>query len=60
MGYCAFNGPSTTENKEHRPRGNDLGKRSQEQPMKIGSNKAFEVIGTKACLNLNANVGLKK
>ena len=25
--------------------------------MKIGANKAFEVIGTKACLNLNADVG---
>ena len=25
--------------------------------MKIESNKAFEVIGTKACLNLNADVG---
>ena len=24
--------------------------------MKIGANKAFEVIGTKACLNLNADV----
>ena len=27
--------------------------------MKIGANKAFEVIGTKACLNLNADVGPK-
>ena len=27
--------------------------------MKIGANKAFEVIGTKACLNLNADVGYK-
>ena len=27
--------------------------------MKIGANKAFEVIGTKACLNLNADVGIR-
>ena len=27
--------------------------------MKMGSNKAFEVIGTKACLNLNADVRIE-
>ena len=27
-----------------------------EQPMKMGSNKAFEAIGAKARLSLNANV----
>ena len=49
--------PPPLRNKGHEPRGNDLGERSQEQPMKMGPNKAFEVIGTKACLNLNADVG---
>ena len=31
-----------------------------EQPMKMGSNKAFEAIGAKARLSLNANVGIRK
>ena len=30
-------------NKGHEPRGNDFGERSQEQPMKMGSNKAFHL-----------------
>ena len=29
------------KNKGHEPRGNDFGERSQEQPMKMESNKAF-------------------
>ena len=31
-----------------------------EQPMKMVSNKAFEAIGAKARLSLNANVGTTK
>ena len=47
------------KNKGHEPRGNDFGERSQEQPMKMGSNKALQVTAHKAP-NLNADVGLRK
>ena len=42
--------------KEHRPCGHDFGVRSQEQPMKKGSNKALQVTAHKAAPNLNADV----
>ena len=35
--------PPPLINKGHEPRGNDLEERSQEQPMKMGSNKAFHL-----------------
>ena len=35
--------PPPLKNKGHEPRGNDFGERSQEQPMKMESNKAFHL-----------------
>ena len=52
--------PPPLRNKGHGPRGNDLEVQSQEQPMIMGANKAFEDIGTKGCLILNADVGIGK
>ena len=46
------------KNKGHEPRGNDFGERSQEQPMKMGSNKAFHRTAHKAP-PVNADVRMK-
>ena len=43
--------------KEHRPRGLDFGERSQEQPMKMESNKAFHPYGAQGAPRVNADVG---
>ena len=45
------------KNKGHEPRGNDFGERSQEQPMKMGSNKAFHHYGAQGAPRVNADVG---
>ena len=47
------------KNKGHEPRGNDFGERSQEQPMKKGSNKAFHHYGAQGAPKVNADVGPK-
>ena len=44
------------KNKGHEPRGNDFGERSQEQPMKKGSNKAFHHYGAQGAPKVNADV----
>ena len=49
--------PPPLKNKGHEPRGNDLGERSQEQPMKMGSNKAFHHYGAQGAPRVNADVG---
>ena len=46
------------KNNGHEPHGNDFGERSQEQPMKKGSNKAFHRTAHKAP-PVNADVGLR-
>ena len=45
------------KNNGHEPRGNDLEERSQEQPMKKGSNKAFHPYGAQGAPRVNADVG---
>ena len=49
--------PPPLINKGHEPRGNDFGERSQEQPMKMGSNKAFHPYGAQGAPRVNADVG---
>ena len=46
--------------KGHEPRGNDFGERSQEQPMKMESNKAFHPYGAQSAPRVNADVRLVK
>ena len=48
------------KNKGHEPRGNDFGERSQEQPMKMESNKAFHPYGAQGAPRVNADVGASK
>ena len=51
--------PPPLINKGHEPRGNDFGERSQEQPMKMESNKAFHPYGAQGAPRVNADVGIR-
>ena len=46
-------------NKGHEPRGNNLEERSQEQPMKMKSNKAFHPYGAQSAPRVNADVRIE-
>ena len=49
--------PPPPSRKEHRPRGHDFGQVQGMNSQNENPNKAFEAIGAKARLSLNADVG---
>ena len=60
MGYCAFNGPSTTEKQRSRTTRERFGRAKPGTADENRSNNAFHPYGAQGAPRVNADVGIRK